>query len=225
MTDDHPSPLQPRRPRHWPARLAGLLALAAVAAVLAFGLGFLSFVHMVAKEERADAPVADGIVALTGGPERLADALELLRNGRGGRLLITGVNPETSAGELEKEVPRFAELSACCVDIDRHAATTVGNAVETRRWVEHRGFHSLIVVTSGYHMPRALKELRRALPNIALIPHPVVTDDLREGVWWRDPASVRLLFAEYLKYLLVTAKLRLNPNSDDFTSAGFTARL
>lgn len=225
MTTTAPVSTGRPRPWRWPTRLAGaLLALFGVAGV---GLlaGFFSFVHTVAKEERADERVADGIVALTGGPERLTDALALLESGRARRLLITGVNPTTSGDQLEKQFPRFAEFAACCVDVDRHAATTVGNAVETRRWAEHRGFRSLIVVTSGYHMPRALTELSRALPNVALIPHPVVTDKLREDRWWRDPTTVRLLLSEYVKYLLATAKLRLSPNAEDFTSAGYTARL
>jgi uncharacterized SAM-binding protein YcdF (DUF218 family) len=200
--------------------------LIVVLGVIAVGLvaGFISFVHAVGKEN-SDTRAADGIVALTGGQDRLTDALALLQSGRAQRLLITGVNPTTSGDQLEKQVPRFAEFAACCVDIDRRAATTVGNAVETRRWVEHRGFRSIIVVTSGYHMPRALTELSRALPNVALIPHPVVTDKLREENWWRDPLTVRLLFSEYLKYLLAMAKLRLAPNPEDFTSAGYTARL
>lgn len=213
------------RLRRWPARLAALAAVLLLAALLALVVGFFSFVHRVVKEERVDARTADGIVALTGGPERLTDALDLLQHGRARRLLITGVNPATSGDELEKQMPGFGAFAECCVDIDRRAATTVGNAVETRRWAEDRGFRSLIVVTSGYHMPRAMKELRRALPHVALIAHPVVTDKLRQSEWWRDPPTVRLLVAEYLKYLVASARLRLAPNPEDFTSAGYTAQL
>jgi uncharacterized SAM-binding protein YcdF (DUF218 family) len=225
MTVSTPAAHAPRPHRRWPARIAGLLLVLALALGGALAFGFLAFVHGVAKVERSDGRVADGIVALTGGPDRLADAVALLENGRARRLLITGVNPATSANELEKEVPALAEFRDCCVDLDRHAATTVGNAVETRRWAENRGFRSLIIVTSGYHMPRAMTELGRALPDVALIPYPVVTDNLREDTWWRDPTTVRLLFSEYVKYLLATAKLRLSPQREDFTTSGYTARL
>ncbi len=56
---------------------------------------------------------------------------------------------------------------------------------ETRRWVRERGFKSLIVVTSNYHMPRAIVELSHAMPDITLIPFAVVGDR------WRDEPHCR----------------------------------
>jgi uncharacterized SAM-binding protein YcdF (DUF218 family) len=210
----------------WRGPLRGGIALVIAGTLLAFALGFLSFVRTVAVEADAEGVAADGIVALTGGAERLADAVWLLERGRASRLLITGVNPATSGDELEKSVPRIAGFTACCVDIDRRATTTVGNAVETRRWVEDRGFRSVIVVTSGYHMPRALKELARALPDVTLIPYPVVTERLRSGAWWQDPDTVRVLVEEYVKYLIVSAKIRfVPPGAGDFAAPAYAARL
>ena len=56
-------------------------------------------------------------------------------------------------------MPEHQRWFSCCVDLDHSAINTIGNAVETRRWVMARGFQSLIVVTSNFHMPRALAEL------------------------------------------------------------------
>jgi uncharacterized SAM-binding protein YcdF (DUF218 family) len=97
----------------------------------------------------------------------------------------------------------------CCVDLDRSAVSTRGNAAESRRWVYERGFRSLIVVTSNYHMPRALVEFSHAMPDITLIPFAVVGDKWREEPWWTSPSTLRLLFSEYVKYVAAELRVRL----------------
>jgi uncharacterized SAM-binding protein YcdF (DUF218 family) len=88
---------------------------------------------------------------------------------------------------------------------------TVGNAAETRRWAKSRGFKSLIVVTSNYHMPRSMAELSRQLPDIALIPFPVISDKLRDESWWTSPPAARLLLTEYVKYMVAQVRMRVEP--------------
>jgi uncharacterized SAM-binding protein YcdF (DUF218 family) len=177
------------------------LMLGAGAALL-LGLGFLWFIGRVPADEVALNRAADGIVALTGGPSRIADAIELLASGRGKRLLISGANRATNSNEISRLNPDYEKWVLCCVDFDR-ALNTLGNAIETRRWAENRGFRSLIVVTSDYHMPRALAEIAHQLPDVALVPFPVVTD----RQWWASEAKVRLMLLEYFKYIF--AKLRM----------------
>jgi uncharacterized SAM-binding protein YcdF (DUF218 family) len=180
--------------------------LLVTAAALLLGLGFLWFLWHVPDDEIALTGTADGIVALTGGASRIADAIELLASGRGRRLLISGANRATTSEEISRLNPEFDRWVRCCVDFDR-SLNTLGNAIETRRWAERRGFRSLIVVTSNYHMPRALAELAHQLPNVALVPFPVVTDRQRARPWWASVAEVKLMLLEYLKYVL--AKLRV----------------
>jgi len=195
-------------------RSAGL-KLAALGVVLLVA-GFAYFVLLVPNEEVALDRSADGIVVLTGGTSRVSDALELLSSGRGKRLLITGVFPGTTTGDIAHEVVNYDRLLACCVDLDYSALNTLGNAVQARRWALEHGFHSLIVVTSAYHMPRALAELAHQLPDAALIPFPVVSDRLRIEPWWSNGATTRLVLSEYLKYL--AAKLRMR--FDSFAEMG-----
>src|SRR5262245_9238471 len=178
-------------------------------AVLA-GVGFLWFIWRVPADEVALDRNADGIVALTGGASRIADAIELLALGRGKRLLISGVNRATSSKEISRLNPEFERWVRCCVDFDR-SLNTLGNAVETRRWAESRGFRSLIVVTSNYHMPRALAEIGHQLPGVALVPFPVVTDRQRAVPWWAGAATARLMLTEYLKYVFAKLRMGLHP--------------
>src|SRR5258707_861200 len=178
--------------------------------VLLVGLGFLWFIRQVPLVEVTLTRDADGIVALTGGASRIADAIELLASGRGKRLLISGANRATNSNEISRLNPEFERWGRCCVDFDR-SPNTLGNAVETKRWAESRGFRSLIVVTSNYHMPRALAEIAHQLPDVALVPFAVVTDRQRSDPWWKGGATARLMVTEYVKFVFAKFRMGLNP--------------
>jgi uncharacterized SAM-binding protein YcdF (DUF218 family) len=196
-----------------PMRLLAKAALLAVVAVVAFlGAGFLGFVAGIQRVEQAPAVRTDGIVALTGGADRIGNAIDLLAQGYGRRLLISGVNERTSRAEIARLNPGQRKLFDCCVDLDYRARNTIGNAIETRRWLHEHGFRSVIVVTSTYHMPRTLLELDNALPGLRKVPYAVVTDSGDPSGWWRNPATARLLASEYVKYL--AARLRIMVESD-----------
>ncbi|HSI41945.1 MAG TPA: YdcF family protein [Xanthobacteraceae bacterium] len=197
-----------RRRFAWPLRL--LLGLPLLAGLALF-VGFLIFAADIAPRKPNLQRSADGIVVLTGGADRIEEATDLLVAKHGRRLLITGVHPDTTLQEIAQTVPASQAQLECCVDIGRSALNTRGNAIETARWARARQFHSLIVVTSAWHMPRALMELARAVPEMDLVPYPVVSDRLRSTPWWQSPATARLIFIEYLKFLLASAQIRTSP--------------
>src|SRR5438034_4401272 len=185
--------------------------LCALAALL-IGLGFVWFSWRVPAEEVSLDRDADGIVALTGGASRIADAIELLASGRGKRLLISGAYRATNSTAISRLNPEFERWVRCCVDFDR-SLDTLGNAIETKRWAEHRGFRSLIVVTSNYHMPRALAEIAHQLPDVVLVPFPVVTDRQRVEPWWTDGVAARRMVTEYVKYFFARLRMGLKPSA------------
>jgi uncharacterized SAM-binding protein YcdF (DUF218 family) len=176
-------------------------------AALALIVGFFVFVGLVVGAKPPADPRAEGIVVLTGGSARIDGALRLLAEGRASRLLISGVNPSVGTAALAGIVD--TELEAvldCCVDLGHDARNTIGNAAETRSWAEDRGFASLIVVTSDYHMPRSLAELSASMPGVSLVAYPVSNPELRLGEWWRDAGPFALLVREYGKYLVAAAR-------------------
>lgn len=198
--------MRPRLPRtRWGAAVLG----AAMAATLA-GAGFIAFVTSLDRLERDPPSRADAIVALTGGAERIRDAIELLARGFGTRLLITGVNERTGRDEIAKLSPGQRRLVECCVDLDYRARNTVGNAVETRRWMQKHGFGSLIVVTSNYHMPRTMAELDHVMPGLPKVAHPVVAGASSPGEGSFTLSGARLLLGEYAKYVVVLVRTRMS---------------
>lgn len=185
--------------------VSGLLLLAgSLAGLLLADFGI--FVRGIVRAEPGPPERADAVVALTGGAERIGDAARLLAEGYGRRLLITGVHPRTTAEDLARREPRLRPLLDCCVDVDHRAMNTVGNAVETAAWAKRNAVASVIVVTSSWHMPRTMAELRSAAPELRLLPFPVVTSGFEPDSWRSDLRTAKLLALEYAKYRVVVVR-------------------
>jgi uncharacterized SAM-binding protein YcdF (DUF218 family) len=195
-----------RRPRIVLALALSLAALGLTALIF----GFVEFTDAVAARRPDPAAKADGIVAPTGGTQRIEDAVRLLIEGRGRRLLISGVNLAVTEKDIAKALPQASPLLECCIDLDHRALNTAGNAEETAKWASRNGFSSLLVVTSDYHLPRTMLELSREAPHIRLIGYPVRSLAFTQGRWWMNGTILRLLVSEYSKYVLARLYLRLD---------------
>ncbi|SME96055.1 Uncharacterized SAM-binding protein YcdF, DUF218 family [Xaviernesmea oryzae] len=212
MTPDDGADRKPQPPKglfsrqgrlRWIARrviMAGVLCIA-----LLFG-GFLWFANAVTSLKAPDGVKADAIVVLTGGYLRIEQALGLLRDGAGQRLLISGAHPSTTPNQIRKVTQASPDLFACCVDIGYDAIDTIGNANEITRWIHDHGYKSVLVVTNNYHMLRSLHELRRADPVTEFIAYPVINSDLTRKAWFADPDVLRTMLAEYGKVVLATLR-------------------
>jgi uncharacterized SAM-binding protein YcdF (DUF218 family) len=172
-----------------------------------FIIGFLVFARGIDRSQSEPRASADGIAVLTGGAARIDEAMKLLAQQKAKRLLITGVNRTTSLEELKRLSSQDDALFACCVDIDKEARNTIDNATETSQWVARNRYDSIIVVTSNYHMPRALAELGRVMPSVTLVPYSVVDNNARIERWWAYPGTTRLLISEYVKFLPAVGRL------------------
>jgi uncharacterized SAM-binding protein YcdF (DUF218 family) len=173
------------------------LPLAIAALGLAWLVGFGWFVAVVERPEGTRA-VADGIVVLTGGADRIGAGVQLLKDGRGRVLLISGVGKGAELESLGRRAGVDMSALAGRITLGRAAMDTTGNADETAAWVHEHDLHSLLVVTASYHMMRAMTELGRSLPGVRLTPAPVFPPALRGG---GGLSTVRLLADEYTKWL------------------------
>jgi uncharacterized SAM-binding protein YcdF (DUF218 family) len=151
-----------------------------------------------------------GIVALTGAGsnERIGEAMGLLENGYGRRLLVSGVNPMATRDDIRNVSRAVRRLYDCCVDLGFTAADTVGNAREAADWARHMRYDRLILVTADYHMPRAMLELNAVLrgTGITADTYAVATPSLKARGWWRSPRAARLMVVEYCKYLAILGR-------------------
>jgi uncharacterized SAM-binding protein YcdF (DUF218 family) len=192
-----------KMPRKIRLVITGLLVLACV-----YSGGFFWFLSEIPKSVQTgpQAP-SDAIVVLTGGPARIDAAMGLLTSGKGARLLVSGVHPRVTKEELSDLLSADKALFDCCVDMDWRAEDTIGNAAETAAWAEANNFQTLLVVTSAYHLPRALRELGHTMPTTELTGHPVFHDGVHLDDWWLYSGTTRLLIAEYSKFLLTLVRL------------------
>jgi uncharacterized SAM-binding protein YcdF (DUF218 family) len=173
--------------------------------------GLLAFASRVQHETPPLPPApAQGIVALTGAGSnaRIAEAMSLLENGYGRRLLVSGVNPKATRDDIRNVSRAVRRLYDCCVDLGFTAADTVGNARETAAWAQAMRYDRLIVVTADYHMPRAMLELNAVLrgSGVTAETYAVATPALKAKTWWRSPGAARLMVLEYCKYLAILAR-------------------
>lgn len=201
--------------RHDPRLLGRRLKLGVIAAclvllALGYGVGLIEFADAMPRSVADPDSETDAIVVLTGGSQRLTTAFELLAAHRARLLFISGVNREVDLTALAGAgAPRSNDL-ACCVVLGHDAGNTMGNAAETASFVRARGIQSVRLVTASYHMPRSLLELRRALPEVRIVEHPVFPPGFRQDDWWRWPGSATLVVLEYNKYLAALVRHRLS---------------
>jgi uncharacterized SAM-binding protein YcdF (DUF218 family) len=165
--------------------------------LLIYVLGYAFFAVMLPRP--VDDRRTDAIVVLTGAAKRIERGLDLLERERAARMLVSGVARTVRKVELAEEYKGHDRLFACCVDLGRESVDTRSNAEEVAHWVEERGFRSVRLVTTDWHMPRARFEIARQLPDgVELVGDAVESNP-----------SFTQLFTEYNKYLLRRAAILL----------------
>ena len=144
-----------------------------------------------------------GIAVLTGGRYRISKGISLLQQGKGDRLLISGVMDEVTLKDIAKrEDVRLFDGYEKKVDLGYKARTTVGNAKEIKEWAVKNGYKHITVVTSFYHIPRSKAELKRVMPDVSF-DFEAVSSGYVLPQWWKHWGSFFFLAAEYCKYLAV----------------------
>lgn len=208
-----------RSARRQERRLGGLVwvaFLAAVALAVVWAVGLVRFVDALPRQsaltESAPAETADAVVVLTGGSRRLDEGVALLEAGSAPVLFVSGVDERVDAkgirSLLDDGDTRLPDsLVECCLVLGYGASDTIGNARETQIWMQVGDRTSLLLVTSNYHMPRALLEFAHAMPEARVVPHPVIPQDVRLDGWYRYPGTLALLANEYSKYLFASARV------------------
>jgi uncharacterized SAM-binding protein YcdF (DUF218 family) len=188
----------------------GTFIFLVILALWVYGLN--SFVKTIPTEVRDTESITDGIVILTGGSKRIISAIDLLNEEKAKKLLISGVSRETNlitililSGPLPDNIADLLDR----IEIGYEAESTSGNADETAKWVKENNFQSIRMVTSNYHINRSMLEFNKQMPEIKIIPHPVIPENFSLEKWWQKGAVKKVLVSEYNKYLVT----KFNPFS------------
>jgi len=176
-------------------------------------LGFHGFIETISELQEPNLTdvlePTEAVVVLTGGSERVATGLKLLKANNGKKLFISGVHKNLPMESVLKASTVREDLKNCCIALGYEAFSTYGNAEETKKWMKVQGYKSLRLVTANYHMPRSMLLFRATMPDTCIVPHPVVTENVKLDEWWEHPGTINLLATEYTKYLLVRVRLFL----------------
>jgi uncharacterized SAM-binding protein YcdF (DUF218 family) len=175
--------------------------------VLALLTDFGLFLHQIIRTVPDPQAMADGIAVLTGARERIGLAARLLAEGKGKRLLISGVNERTNLGDVLRIDPALERLAGCCVDIGRKATNTIGNAQEINHWARQHQYQRIILVTSDYHMPRAALEAGHANPTLTFLLWPVPSSGDGRLPRLTDLGAWRLVVTEWMKLHVVLMRI------------------
>ncbi|CAF28307.1 hypothetical membrane protein [Bartonella henselae] len=166
--------------------------------VLFFCAGFVVFSEKTEQlTPPSPLPKADAIIVLTGGENRIETGLDLLQQGLGSRLLISGVNTTTTLKRFMHSTHITPQLFACCVDIGHKAINTKGNAEESAVWIKKHHYKTVYIVTHDYHMWRSMRELKYLMPDINFIAYPVKKSGDESIV--QQLNQIRILAFQYIK--------------------------
>ncbi|MBL6928575.1 MAG: YdcF family protein [Rhodospirillales bacterium] len=197
-------PPGPRRQRGSRRFVAGFLATFVVL-MASWGAGLVWFANQIPDTVADPLTPTDAIVVLTGGQGRLETGLNLLSSDKAGKLFVSGVYRGIDVKTLLR---MFRHTGADMEERVRigDATNTAGNAAETSDWIRRHDIRSIRLVTASYHMPRSLLEFRHAMSDIAIIPHPVFSDNVKQKKWWAWRGTTALIAGEFTKYLLARAR-------------------
>lgn len=178
--------------------IKGILLVLVIFAIAASVL-FIYFTYETFSFRQREV-TTDAIVVLTGGRGRVEEGVKLYRKNRSQWLFLIGVDPSVRKAELFPE--KHGERGGEGVFLEKISRNTLENALQAREFIRKKDVHSIQLITSRYHMKRAILIFQNVLPkNIVIYPCPVDSKNLKEE-WWSHGGSFRLLFSEFYKYSL-----------------------
>jgi len=184
-------PLGPRRKRRWVrAAVPGLILLLAAGGAIPY---------LLARGLPAPSGEgADAILVLTGGENRIAEGFRAWKEGMGKELFILGAGRNAKLANILPAGTEISPNDLPRIHVEGWSANTLENAFSAKSAVVSRSYRKVLLVTSDYHMPRAMLALRKVLPSdVSISVLPVTSDWRRKGAWHRLP---RLFLVEGWKY-------------------------
>jgi len=150
---------------------------------------------------------ADAIVVISGGDTvgRTEEGVKLFKNGWADNLVLSGAAQDKTglSNAAAMKVEAIADgVPPDAILIDENSETTAQNAQDTTSIFQTRGFHTVILVTSGYHQRRADLEFEKnAGSSVKILNHPLLTDKDWSFWWWSTPIGWWLAGSEVIRII------------------------
>lgn len=147
---------------------------------------------------------ADVIVVLGGGDiGRVKEAVKLYERGVSRYMIMTGGSNHSAvsfAEEMKGQAMRLGVPEEAII-LEPKAMHTYEHPVFVKPILRARGFQSVIVVSSPYHMRRSAMLFNGFFrwSGIKLAYYPVQDSWFKVDYWWRETQSKRMVLREYMK--------------------------
>ena len=159
---------------------------------------------------------SSNIVILTGGTNRIKDGLNIINHFDKSKrikfkILVSGTGKGFSKNSLIKQIgPNFnPKLIECCIYLDSVSKNTLTNAIETSKWANRNDLKEFILITSNYHMPRAILEFKNVMPNHKIFTFPITPRKHNIREWMSSYETFSLIFKEFCKYIVSNLRIKL----------------
>ena len=180
-------------------------------------VGLFNYKEKIVTLRKSSFVQATNIVILTGGSNRIKDGLKIIKNLENSaiintKLLISGTGKGFTISNVKKLLPKNKSLNIflkCCIELDNKSQNTHSNAIETLKWAKKKNIKTFILITSNYHMPRAVLEFKARMPNFEIITHPITPKKHDISNWMHSFETFSLIFIEYSKFLIAISKIKI----------------
>jgi uncharacterized SAM-binding protein YcdF (DUF218 family) len=154
--------------------------------------------HLLALREAGPPPrPADAIFVLTGGEGRIQEGYRAWSGGAARELYILGAGVRVPVARIVPEGSRLPDEALSRIHVEGWSENTLENAFSAKSAVGERKYSSVILVTSDYHVPRAVLAFRTVLPPEVALSAIRVRPEGGAGASWR---WARRHFLEGWKY-------------------------
>lgn len=155
------------------------------------------------------------IVILTGGANRIKDGLKIIEDFKNSKniiykILVSGTGIGFTKSSLKKKLGENfnSQLIQCCIDLDGVSKNTLTNASETFKWTSKNDIKEFILITSNYHMPRAILEFKNVMPNLKIYTYAITPKKHDIENWLSSYQTFSLVFTEYCKFIIAGLRIK-----------------
>ena len=199
-------------------RIFKIFLIFSLSSILTFFLiELFNFKENILSFKKYNNKKSSNIVILTGAANRIKDGLKIIDGFEklkiiNYKILVSGTGKGFSKNSLIKQIsPDFNPvLIECCIYLDSVSKNTFTNAIETSKWAKRNGVKEFILITSNYHMPRAILEFKNVMPDHKIYTFPITPRKHNIENWMSSSETFSLVFKEFCKYVISNLRIKIS---------------